>query len=211
MAVMTPPGAWVIASSNLGKISEFKSLFEPFKVDLIAQADLGIKEVPEPHPSFVENALVKAREASRLASLPALSDDSGICIEQLQDRPGVHSARWSLIHGGSAGDAMNNELVKQQLHGKSSRAYFFCVLAFLRWPDDPVPVLAQASWQGLWLPEGRGSAGFGYDPHFLPDGQEETAAEMSPSLKNRLSHRAMATAALVEQLLRLGRLSAPAK
>ncbi|NCV56791.1 MAG: non-canonical purine NTP pyrophosphatase, partial [Betaproteobacteria bacterium] len=109
MAVMTPPGAWVIASSNLGKISEFKSLFEPFKVDLIAQADLGIKEVPEPHPSFVENALVKAREASRLASLPALSDDSGICIEQLQDRPGVHSARWSLIHGGSAGDAMNNE------------------------------------------------------------------------------------------------------
>jgi XTP/dITP diphosphohydrolase len=198
----------VLASSNEGKIREFKSLLAPFELKLMSQAGFGIEAPPEPHPSFVENALTKAREAARHAGRAALADDSGICIEQLNDKPGVLSARWSVLHGGFNRDEDNNRLINQQLDGRSSKAFFVCVLALLRWADDPVPLIAEARWQGQWLAEPRGQGGFGYDPHFLPDGQSLTAAELTLAQKNRLSHRANAIEQLLAQMLKLGMLTA---
>jgi len=199
----------VLASSNEGKVLEFQSLLAPVGLKLISQASFGIEAPPEPHPSFVENALIKARSAARGAGLAALADDSGICIERLNDKPGVHSARWSVLHGGLNHDSDNNQMINQQLKGGSSKAYFVCVLVLLRWPDDPVPLIAEARWRGQWLAEPRGQGGFGYDPHFLPEGQSLTAAEMNLAQKNRLSHRAKAIEQLLAQMLSLGLLAAP--
>jgi XTP/dITP diphosphohydrolase len=122
----------------------------------------------------------------------------------LNDQPGVLSARWAELHGGPHQDDANNKLVNQQLNGRSSSAYFICVLVLLRWPDDPVPLVAEGRWHGRWLSEARGEAGFGYDSHFLPDGQLQTAAEMPMAQKNSMSHRALAINRLIKQMLDLG-------
>ena len=190
----------VLASSNTGKLLELQTLLVNYEVHVISQGELGIDAPDEPHPSFVENALAKARHASRLSGLPALADDSGICIHALQNTPGVHSARWSSMRGGPAGDAANNQMVNRQLEGLSSGASFVCVLVFLRSADDPVPVIAEGLWHGHWLSAPRGDRGFGYDPHFLPQGMKKTAAEMSVVQKNKHSHRALAMRAMVRQL-----------
>lgn len=197
----------VLASSNTGKILEFQNLLAPFALEVIPQRSLGIEAPPEPYPSFVENALTKARSASKIAGLAALADDSGICIDLLNDKPGVHSARWSVMHGGLIGDEANNHYVNQQLDGRSSKAYFVCILALVRWPDDPVPLIAEARWCGQWLVEPRGEGGFGYDPHFLPDGHALSAAEMGMVQKNSISHRAQAIEQLIELMLKRGLLS----
>lgn len=194
----------VLASSNEGKLLEFQGLLAPYGLRLRSQRELGIEAPAEPHPSFLENALTKARAASRHTGGAALADDSGICVDLLNDQPGVLSARWAELHGGPHQDDANNKLVNQQLNGRSSSAYFICVLVLLRWPDDPVPLVAEGRWHGRWLSEARGEAGFGYDPHFLPDGQLQTAAEMPMAQKNRMSHRALAINRLIKQMLDLG-------
>jgi len=194
----------VLASSNEGKLLEFQGLLAPYGLRLRSQRELGIEAPAEPHPSFLENALTKARAASRRTGGAALADDSGICVDLLNDQPGVLSARWAELHGGPHQDDANNKLVNQQLNGRSSSAYFICVLVLLRWPDDPVPLVAEGRWHGRWLSEARGEAGFGYDPHFLPDGQLQTAAEMPMAQKNSMSHRALAINRLIKQMLDLG-------
>jgi len=194
----------VLASSNEGKLLEFQSLLAPYGLRLWSQRELGIEAPAEPHASFLENALTKARAASRRTGRAALADDSGICIALLKDQPGVLSARWAELHGGPHHDDANNKLVNQQLNGQISAAYFICVLVLLRWPEDPVPLIAEGRWHGRWLREARGEAGFGYDPHFLPDGQLLTAAEMPIAQKNSMSHRALPINRLIKQMLDLG-------
>jgi len=197
----------VLASSNAGKLIELQNLLADFSLRVHAQGALGIDAADEPFPSFVENALMKARRACSKANRPALADDSGICIDALNHKPGVHSARWSEIHGGTTGDSANNLLVNQQLAGQSSSAFFVCALVLLRSPDDPVPIIAVAQWHGHWICHPRGEGGFGYDPHFVPSGSQITAAQMSLSQKNELSHRATAMRLLLSKMICQGLLA----
>lgn len=198
----------VLASSNAGKLREFERLLAPLAIVPVAQDALGIEPAPEPHPTFVENALAKARHASRIARMPALADDSGICVPSLGGAPGVYSARYAQTRGAGQGDAANNACLVAALRehdpdGRDDRhwrAYYYCVLVWLRHADDPQPLIADALWWGRVVPEPRGSRGFGYDPHFwLPD-QACTAAELAPDDKNRISHRGQALALLGRRL-----------
>jgi XTP/dITP diphosphohydrolase len=191
----------VLASNNRGKLSEFAALLAPLGVELLAQAALGIGEAEEPHPSFVENAIAKARHAARASGLPALADDSGICANALGGAPGVHSARYAALAGGPKDDAANNARLVRELAGVSDRsAYYYCVLVLLRSADDPQPLIAEGVWPGAVIAEPRGAGGFGYDPHFLLPELGRTAAELSAEDKNRLSHRGQALRVLVERL-----------
>jgi XTP/dITP diphosphohydrolase len=188
----------VLASGNAGKLREFRRLLTPLGIEVIAQADLGIAEPAEPHHTFVENALAKARHASRLADLPALADDSGICVDALNGAPGVHSARFA---GEPASDARNNAKLLEMLAGVDDRrAHYYCVLALMRRGDDPEPILADGRWDGVVIDLPRGSGGFGYDPHFLDDQTGLTGAELPLERKNELSHRGKAIRSLVSQL-----------
>lgn len=191
----------VLASGNQGKLREFSSLLAPLKIELIPQASLAIGEADEPHPSFVENALAKARHASRLSGLPALADDSGICVSALGGRPGVRSARFAPPESGRTQDESNNARLIAELQGEPDRsAHYVCVLVMLRRWDDPMPLIAEAVWSGRVVDQPRGEGGFGYDPHFwLPD-QGCTAAELSEQTKNELSHRGRALRVLVKHL-----------
>lgn len=191
----------VLASGNTGKRREFAALFKPLGVQLIAQSELGVEEVPEPHPTFIENALVKARHASLCTGLPALADDSGLCVDALGGEPGVHSARFAQDDHGSRSDQANNQKLVGLMSGvKNRRASYVALLALVRRHDDPLPWIAQGVWHGEIVSSPRGDNGFGYDPHFFLPEHGMTAAELPPGLKNQVSHRAMALRTLLDML-----------
>ncbi|MBP0629369.1 RdgB/HAM1 family non-canonical purine NTP pyrophosphatase [Cupriavidus sp. AcVe19-1a] len=191
----------VLASNNPGKLREFGTLLAPLGFDVVPQGDLGIPEAEEPFVTFVENALTKARHASRLSGLPALADDSGISARALGGAPGVYSARYAQMAGKPRSDAANNAHLVSQLAGKLDRhAHYYCVLVFVRHAEDPCPLIAEGMWHGEVVDAPRGAGGFGYDPHFLLPGLGKTAAELSAEEKNAVSHRAQALRALVARL-----------
>lgn len=188
----------VLASGNAGKLREFRALLAPLDVQVISQAELAIEPAEEPHPTFVENALAKARHAARASGLPALADDSGLSCAALDGLPGVRSARFA---GPTAGDAMNNaELVRRLAGVGDRRGHYTCVLVVLRAADDPEPLIAEGRWPGEIIDRPRGEHGFGYDPHFLLPELGLTAAELDPAHKNRISHRGLAMAELLRRL-----------
>jgi XTP/dITP diphosphohydrolase len=192
----------VIASNNPGKLRELAALLGPLGIEAIAQSELGVTEAEEPHRTFVENALAKARHASLATRLPALADDSGLCVTALGGEPGVHSAYFAGREGNrDERDARNNAKLLAELARRDDRsAFYYCVLVMTRSANDPVPLIADASWHGEIAVEARGAGGFGYDPYFVPRGSALTAAEMSAPEKNRLSHRARALATLAARL-----------
>lgn len=180
----------VLASSNAGKLREFRALLADLDFEVIAQGELGIEAAEEPHLTFVENALAKARHAAVRSGLPALADDSGLCVAALGGAPGVHSARFS---GSNASDESNNAELLRRLHGHAERrAHYTCVLVAVAAADDPEPLIAEARWPGTILAQPRGVGGFGYDPLFLLPELGRTAAELAPDEKNRISHRGQA-------------------
>jgi XTP/dITP diphosphohydrolase len=193
----------VLASNNPGKLREFRQMLSPLGIEVVPQSELGIAEAEEPHGTFVENALAKARHASRRAGLPAFADDSGICVAALGGAPGVHSARYA---GGAGGgredqDARNNRKLIDALKDKTDRrAHYYCVIVLARHADDPEPLIAEGRWQGEVIAAPRGAGGFGYDPYFLLPEHGRTAAEFMPDEKNALSHRGRAMQRLVEML-----------
>jgi len=198
---MRPGQRVVLASGNAGKLAELGALLAPLGLELVAQGALGVPEAEEPWPSFVENAIAKARHASRHAGLPALADDSGLCVAALGGAPGVLSARYSAAAGGEPGDAANNARLLAALAGQPDRrAYFHCALVLLRHAEDPRPLIAEGSWHGRVAEAASGTGGFGYDPLFLPDDEQGSAAELAPARKNALSHRGRALASLLAQL-----------
>jgi XTP/dITP diphosphohydrolase len=188
----------VLASGNEGKLREFRRLLSPLGTEVIAQSELNIPEAPEPHVTFVENALAKARHASALARLPALADDSGVCVRALAGAPGVQSARYA---GEPRSDARNNAKLLAELAGVADRrAHYVCVLVLVRHAQDPEPVIAEGAWHGRIIDTPRGTGGFGYDPHFLDEATGLTGAEMPLAQKNVVSHRGKALRALLERL-----------
>jgi XTP/dITP diphosphohydrolase len=188
----------VLASSNTGKLREFRRLLEPVGFDVLPQAELGIDEADEPHPTFIENALVKARHASRRSGLPALADDSGICVDALAGAPGVRSARYA---GDPRSDARNNAALIAALQGVADRrAHYYCVLVLMRHATDPQPVIAEGIWHGRVIDAPRGSGGFGYDPHFEDLATGLTGAELPLERKNELSHRGRAMRSLIARV-----------
>jgi XTP/dITP diphosphohydrolase len=193
----------VLASSNRGKLAEFNALLADSGFEVLAQASLGIDDVEETGLSFVENALLKARHAALVSGLPALADDSGLCVDQLRGAPGLYSARYAGGHGDSAA---NNARLLRELDGVAAErrdAFFICALVLLHRADDPTPLIVEGRWHGRILDAPRGTQGFGYDPLFLPHGQQVSAAELDPALKNRLSHRGQALAKLHARLAEL--------
>ena len=193
---MEPPEL-VLASNNPGKLREIAALLS---MQVIPQAQLGIAEAEEPHATFLENALAKARHASRAARLPALADDSGLCVEALGGAPGVNSAYYAGREGGrEQRDARNNEKLLRNL-SENRRAYYCCVVVLLRAAEDPRPLVAEGLWHGEIARAARGANGFGYDPIFFIPEIQKTAAELDPAQKNRISHRGKALAQLLEKL-----------
>jgi XTP/dITP diphosphohydrolase len=194
----------VIASGNAGKLREIRAILAPLGVEALAQAELGIGDAEEPHPTFIENALAKARHVSARAGLPALADDSGVCAVALSGEPGVHSARYAGgADGREARDARNNGKLVAALAGCAERrAYYYCAMVLVRHAADPQPLIGEGCWWGEIRGEARGSNGFGYDPHFFLPELGRTAAELDPEQKNRLSHRGQALRQLVEKLRR---------
>jgi XTP/dITP diphosphohydrolase len=191
----------VLASNNGGKLREFAALASAAGIELVAQGDLGVSEAEEPHPTFVENALAKARHAASATGLPALADDSGLCVRALRGAPGVHSARYAQLAGGEKSDAANNARLIEQLKGETDRrGYYYCVLALVRHADDPEPLIAEGRWHGEILDAPRGENGFGYDPYFFIRRLNASAAELDPAVKNSCSHRALALRALLARL-----------
>jgi XTP/dITP diphosphohydrolase len=189
----------VVATHNPGKLRELEAILAP-ELELVAQATLGIREAEEPHQTFVENALAKARHASRAARLPALADDSGLCVPALGGEPGVHSAYYAGREGDrEARDVRNNGKLLAELKNERA-AYYCCLMVLVRRPDDPRPLIAEGLWHGEIARTPRGANGFGYDPLFLVAGTGKTAAELPPAQKNRLSHRALAARQLLELL-----------
>jgi XTP/dITP diphosphohydrolase len=192
-----------LASTNPGKLREFRRLLEPLGLDVIPQAELGIPEADEPHMTFIENALAKARHASERSGLPALADDSGICVDALGGAPGVRSARYA---GTPSSDARNNTALVAALAGVTDRrAHYYCVLALVRHAGDPAPILAEGVWHGTIVDAPRGEGGFGYDPHFRDDVTGLTGAELPLARKNALSHRGKAMRRLIARLEALQR------
>jgi XTP/dITP diphosphohydrolase len=182
----------VLASSNAGKLREIGALLAPLSIELVSQESLHILEADEPHATFLENALAKARHASRASGLAALADDSGLCVESLGGEPGVHSAYYAGREGSrQERDARNNRKLLSELD-KERKAYYCCVLVMLRHPEDPRPLVADGIWRGEIARSPRGANGFGYDPIFYLKDLGRTAAELEPDHKNRLSHRGIA-------------------
>ena len=190
----------VLASGNHGKIAEFGSRFAGSGIELVAQSVLGVSEVEETGLSFVENAILKARHAARATGLPALADDSGLCVDALDGTPGLNSARYAGRHGDSAANIDKLLDALRAVPDAQRGAHFICVLALLRHAGDPAPLLAEGRWHGRILRAPRGERGFGYDPVFFDPQQDCSAAELDPALKNRVSHRGRALAALRGQL-----------
>ena len=197
----------IIATSNPGKLREFEQMLAPIGYELVPQRELGIADAEEPHHTFVENALAKARHASRLAKMPAFADDSGICVAALAGEPGVHSARYACepapgeAGGRDAQDARNNAKLLDTLAGTADRrAHYYCVIVLVRHADDPEPLIGEGRWHGEVVLEPRGANGFGYDPYFLLPGLGRTAAELMPDEKNAISHRGQAMQRMVEMI-----------
>ncbi|MGY0558980.1 RdgB/HAM1 family non-canonical purine NTP pyrophosphatase [Lysobacter sp. A421] len=198
----------VVASGNTGKLAEFNRLLGEAGIEFVAQGELGVGDIEETGLTFVENALLKARHAARATGLPALADDSGLCVDALNGAPGLYSARYA----GEPSDAARNiDKLLQALDGVPELqrgAHFHCTLALLRHADDPRPLIAQGEWHGRILTATRGAGGFGYDPLFLDPETGETAAELEPVAKSRVSHRGRALAILREKLTLLPAMTA---
>jgi XTP/dITP diphosphohydrolase len=185
----------VLASNNDGKVKEIRELLAPLDLEVIAQGALCIPEADEPHHTFVENALAKARHAAQASGLPALADDSGICVAALNGEPGVHSAYYA---GHPRSDDANNRKVVEALRSAvDRRAHYYCVMVLVRRADDPEPLIAEGRWHGEVIDAPRGAGGFGYDPHFLLPALGRTAAELDPAEKNAMSHRGKALRRLI--------------
>ena len=197
----------VIASGNPGKLRELDALLKPLGIETIAQARMGVTEAEEPHFTFLENALAKARHAANMTGLPALADDSGLCVPALFGEPGVHSAYYAGREGTrEERDTRNNAKLAELLRAPSDRsAFYYCVVVLVRSPEDPTPIVADGIWHGYMLLEPRGRGGFGYDPYFRTTERGLTAAELSADDKNRLSHRGQALRALAAKLAREAR------
>ncbi|MEW6120863.1 MAG: RdgB/HAM1 family non-canonical purine NTP pyrophosphatase [Pseudomonadota bacterium] len=194
----------VIASGNAGKLREIARILAPLDIQAVPQSEFKVPDCPEPHVTFVENCLAKARHASLHSGLPALADDSGICVEALGGAPGVFSARYA---GEPKSDARNNEKLVAALQGEANRrAHYTCVMVFVRHPDDPEPVIAEGRWYGEIIDTPRGVNGFGYDPYFLLPEYGKTGAELDEDTKNAISHRGQALRDLVDKLKRLNRI-----
>lgn len=195
----------VIATGNAGKLREIRQLLEPLQLQVLPQSDFAVPEAEEPYVTFIENALAKARHASRHTGLPALADDSGICVDALQGAPGVYSARYAgEPSGSSTQDARNNDKLLAALSGRKDRhAHYYCVMVLVRHADDPQPLIAEGIWQGEILEAPRGDGGFGYDPIFLDAKTDKTGAELPLEIKNRISHRGQALAKMLHMLERL--------
>jgi len=188
----------IIASNNPGKLREIGQILEPLGTEVIPQSAFRVPEAEEPYASFIENALAKARHAARLTGLPALADDSGICVDALGGAPGVASAHFA---GAPRSDVRNNRKLLEMLEAENNRrAHYYCVMVLMRHGDDPQPLVAEGEWRGEILRELRGSGGFGYDPLFLDPALGKTGAELSPEQKNRVSHRGRALADLAQRL-----------
>ena len=188
----------VLASNNAKKMKELNALLAPLGFEVIPQGQLGIPEAEEPHCTFVENALAKARHAAEHSGLPALADDSGLCVDALHGAPGVLSARYA---GEPKSDARNNEKLLSHLAGQANRkAHFYCVLVLVRSAHDPQPIIAEGEWHGEILDAQRGADGFGYDPLFFVPSHKQTAAELDSAIKNQLSHRGVAMQKLIARL-----------
>jgi XTP/dITP diphosphohydrolase len=190
----------VIASGNTGKLKEIQALLSPLQVDVLPQSAFDVTEAPEPHMTFIENALAKARHASLATGLPTLADDSGLCLEALEGAPGVHSAYFC----GEKNDAQNNAHVLKTLKQHDNRfAHYYCCLVLVRKHDDPQPLIAEGIWAGQILKKARGSNGFGYDPIFMDNMTGKSAAELTPEIKNKISHRGQALRKLLQLIERL--------
>lgn len=194
----------VIASNNPGKLREIGAMLAPLEFEVVAQGTLGVSEAEEPHCTFIENALAKARHASRATGLPALADDSGVCVHALGGAPGVHSARYADAGGKADRDDQdqrnNDKLLRALADATDRRAHYYCVIVLVRNADDPQPLIAEAEWHGEMLQAPRGQGGFGYDPLFFIPQLGKTGAELAPEEKNRVSHRGKALAQLVARL-----------
>lgn len=195
---------WVLASNNAGKLTEFQSLFRQanLPVQIVPQGQLGIADATEDGLSFVENAIIKARHASRHSKLPAIADDSGLCVPVLGNLPGIYSARYAGSHGD---DKANNAKLLQELlnHRQDNTPIvgkFVCVLAFVRHADDPLPIIAQGEWVGEILPQAIGDKGFGYDPLFWLPNLQKSSAQLDKNHKNAISHRGQALKILFDLL-----------
>ncbi|MEY4960651.1 MAG: non-canonical purine pyrophosphatase [Pseudomonadota bacterium] len=188
----------VIASNNPGKLREIGHLLEPLGLEVLPQSIFDISEVDEPYCTFIENALAKARYASHCSGLPALADDSGICVNALNGQPGIHSARYA---GEPKSDERNNQkLIEALTHQSDHNAHYYCVMVLVRHVDDPQPIIADGSWHGQIIPQPRGNGGFGYDPHFYLRELGVTSAELPLEQKNKISHRSQALIRLVESI-----------
>ncbi|SDQ58490.1 RdgB/HAM1 family non-canonical purine NTP pyrophosphatase [Pseudoxanthomonas sp. CF125] len=190
----------VLASSNQGKLQELRELLAGDAIELLAQSDLGVEDADETGSTFVENALIKARHAAQVTGLPALADDSGICVDALKGAPGLYSARYAGEHGNASRNIDKLLEVLGEIPDDLRTAHFYCVLVLLRHPDDPQPLIVEGQWNGRILHERHGNGGHGYDPVFFDPLHGQSAAEMEPGLKNRLSHRGQALALLRERL-----------
>ncbi|HEU0187046.1 MAG TPA: RdgB/HAM1 family non-canonical purine NTP pyrophosphatase [Gallionellaceae bacterium] len=189
----------VIASNNPGKLREFQAMLAPLGIEVLTQAQLNIPEAEEPHCTFVENALAKARHVSKLSGLPALADDSGICVAALGGAPGVYSARYAGDNPKS--DTRNNEKLLQAMQGVTDRrAHYYCVLVLMHHAEDPQPLIAEGEWHGEIAHEERGSGGFGYDPMFWLPELGKMSSELTHEEKNRLGHRGKALKILLQKL-----------
>lgn len=209
----------VIASGNAGKLREIARILEPLAITAAPQSDFGVPDCPEPHVTFIENCLAKARHASAHTGLPALADDSGICVAALNGAPGVYSARYA---GEPKSDVRNNEKLIATLFGKaghrthgaaraparsaseSFKAHYYCVMVLVRYADDPEPLIAEGRWHGEIIDTPRGEGGFGYDPYFLLPQLGKTGAELGDDEKNAISHRGQALRELADKLRRFG-------
>jgi XTP/dITP diphosphohydrolase len=188
----------VLASNNAGKLREFQALLTPLNFEVIPQGQLGIPACEEPFQTFVENALAKARHASTISGLPALADDSGVCVQALGNKPGVYSARYA---GEPANDDANNHKLIASLQNISNRAaHYVCALVLVNSANDPEPLIVQTRWNGLIVDQAQGENGFGYDPYFFLPELQLTAAQLEPMQKNAISHRGLALRELIAQL-----------
>ena len=195
----------VIASGNKGKLRELEHLLAPLGLEIIPQAALGVPEAEEPYATFIENALAKARHASKITGLPALADDSGLCVDALLGAPGVISARYACENADTPkSDTRNNEKLLAVMAGEKNRhAHFYCVIVLVRHANDPEPIIAEGVWSGEILTALKGDDGFGYDPLFLDDKTGKTVAELPLEIKSRISHRGHAMTKLMQKLERL--------
>lgn len=188
----------VLASNNAGKIREFTQIFKQLDIELIPQSKLNVPDIDEPYNTFIENALHKARHCSKFTKLPALSDDSGLCVDALNGAPGVYSARFAGI---PKNDQANNQKLVNALHGCANRkAHYYCVLVLITHESDPKPIIADGTLNGEIIDDAEGTNGFGYDPHFYIPNMKVTAANLEPQVKNQISHRALAIKMLLEKL-----------